>query len=351
MVVLTSNRTREVHDALKRRCLYLWLDHPDVAREIEILHARLPGLPERLAAQVAGAVRKLRQAELIKPPGRRRDDRLGAGAAARRGRATSTSTARPPPSALSSSTARTPTASATSSTRCWRRDPHGRARAGRRPDQGLVGFTAVLRGAGLQVTTDRVAAFLAALDELDVTSRLQTYWAGRLTLCADPDDLPRYDQAFEQWFTPPRGGTRLVDERRPPPPKLASLDPGVRGGHAGDRGGRRRHHDPGPRLGSRGAAPPRPRRAHPRRARTPAQAAGAAAPGSAHAPVPAPAPLPARRSRSEPHAARGRARAAARCARCCAATGPGAPARSSCWSTSPARWSPTPTRCCGSRTS
>jgi MoxR-like ATPase len=69
LVVLTSNRTREVHDALKRRCLYLWLDHPDVAREIEILHARLPGLPDRLATQVATAVRKLRQAELLKPPG------------------------------------------------------------------------------------------------------------------------------------------------------------------------------------------------------------------------------------------------------------------------------------------
>jgi MoxR-like ATPase len=69
LVVLTSNRTREVHDALKRRCLYLWLDHPDLQREIKILHSRLPGLPERLAAQVAGAVRKLRQAELLKPPG------------------------------------------------------------------------------------------------------------------------------------------------------------------------------------------------------------------------------------------------------------------------------------------
>ncbi len=69
LVVLTSNRTREVHDALKRRCLYLWLDHPDIAREIAILRRRLPGLPERLAAQVAGAVRKLREAELIKPPG------------------------------------------------------------------------------------------------------------------------------------------------------------------------------------------------------------------------------------------------------------------------------------------
>ncbi len=69
LVVLTSNRTREVHDALKRRCLYLWLEHPDVPREIAILRRRLPGLPERLATQVAGAVRKLREAELLKPPG------------------------------------------------------------------------------------------------------------------------------------------------------------------------------------------------------------------------------------------------------------------------------------------
>jgi MoxR-like ATPase len=69
LVVLTSNRTREVHDALKRRCLYLWLDHPDLARETAILRTRLPGLPERLAAQVAGAVRKMRQLELLKPPG------------------------------------------------------------------------------------------------------------------------------------------------------------------------------------------------------------------------------------------------------------------------------------------
>jgi MoxR-like ATPase len=69
LVVLTSNRTREVHDALKRRCLYLWLDHPDLQREINILHSRLPGLPDRLAAQVAGAVHRMRRMELLKPPG------------------------------------------------------------------------------------------------------------------------------------------------------------------------------------------------------------------------------------------------------------------------------------------
>ena len=69
LVVLTSNRTREVHDALKRRCLYHWLDHPDLPRELAILRRRLPGLSERLATQVATAVRRLRAADLLKPPG------------------------------------------------------------------------------------------------------------------------------------------------------------------------------------------------------------------------------------------------------------------------------------------
>ena len=92
------------------------------------------------------------------------------------------------------------------------------------PIPGLVGFTVVLRNAGLAITTDRVAAFLSALDTLDVTSEMQTYWAGRLTLCSDPDDLPRYDRAFADWFTPPRGGrTPVRDERPPPPPRLAAL--------------------------------------------------------------------------------------------------------------------------------
>src|ERR1700716_1831800 len=69
LVVLTSNRTREVHDALKRRCLYHWLEHPDLAREVAILRRKMPQLGDRLAAQVAGAVHRLRQMELLKPPG------------------------------------------------------------------------------------------------------------------------------------------------------------------------------------------------------------------------------------------------------------------------------------------
>jgi MoxR-like ATPase len=69
LVILTSNRTREVHDALKRRCLYHWLEHPELAREVAILRRRLPGLSAQLANQVANAVRRLREVELLKPPG------------------------------------------------------------------------------------------------------------------------------------------------------------------------------------------------------------------------------------------------------------------------------------------
>jgi MoxR-like ATPase len=69
LVVVTSNRTRDVHDALKRRCLYHWVAHPDPDREAAILRARLPELTARLAGQVAEAMAKLRSLDLVKPPG------------------------------------------------------------------------------------------------------------------------------------------------------------------------------------------------------------------------------------------------------------------------------------------
>lgn len=69
LVVLTSNRTREVHDALKRRCLYHWVEHPSLAREIEIVHARLPEVGDELGRQVVVAAQQLRTIGLLKPPG------------------------------------------------------------------------------------------------------------------------------------------------------------------------------------------------------------------------------------------------------------------------------------------
>ena len=69
IVILTSNRTREVHDALKRRCLYHWVDYPDFPREVEILHARAPEVAENLSREVVAFVQRLRTEDLFKKPG------------------------------------------------------------------------------------------------------------------------------------------------------------------------------------------------------------------------------------------------------------------------------------------
>jgi MoxR-like ATPase len=68
-VVLTSNRTRELHDALKRRCIYHWIDYPSLEREVEILAARAPEVPADLARRVAAAIERMRMLDLVKPPG------------------------------------------------------------------------------------------------------------------------------------------------------------------------------------------------------------------------------------------------------------------------------------------
>jgi MoxR-like ATPase len=69
VVILTSNRTRELHDALKRRCLFHWIGHPSCEREVEIVRLRVPGVPERLASQAVMFVQGLRRLDLNKPPG------------------------------------------------------------------------------------------------------------------------------------------------------------------------------------------------------------------------------------------------------------------------------------------
>ncbi len=69
IVFITSNRTREIHDAVKRRCLYQWVSYPDAERELEILRARLPGIEARLAAEVVAFVQRLRALDLFKLPG------------------------------------------------------------------------------------------------------------------------------------------------------------------------------------------------------------------------------------------------------------------------------------------
>ena len=69
IVIITSNRTREIHDALKRRCLYYWIDYPDFQKELQIVTTRLPDAPRRLAQDVTGFIQELRETELYKIPG------------------------------------------------------------------------------------------------------------------------------------------------------------------------------------------------------------------------------------------------------------------------------------------
>ena len=69
IVIITSNRTREIHDALKRRCFYYWVDYPDAERELEILHVKAPGAGKALAREVVAFVQKLREMDLFKLPG------------------------------------------------------------------------------------------------------------------------------------------------------------------------------------------------------------------------------------------------------------------------------------------
>ena len=90
-VILTSNRTRELHDALKRRCLFHWIDHPSIEKEIEIVTLRVPGCARAPRRRGGGVRRRAARARPAEAAGRRRDDRLGAGAHGARHSRSSTS--------------------------------------------------------------------------------------------------------------------------------------------------------------------------------------------------------------------------------------------------------------------
>ena len=98
------------------------------------------------------------------------------------------------------------------------------------PDVALAGFARALRGAGLPVTPDRTAAFVRAAAAVGIANHSALYWAGRGTLCSDPDQFPRYDVVFRDWFggdLPPRGATRprSVAARTSLPPDAAESPP------------------------------------------------------------------------------------------------------------------------------
>ncbi|GAB1514747.1 vWA domain-containing protein [Actinophytocola sp. KF-1] len=103
------------------------------------------------------------------------------------------------------------------------------------PLTGLAGFAAALRVAGLPADAQRVQAYLAAVGELDIADPGQLYWAGRLTLCAEPDDLPRYDEAFAAWFTAGEPRRRKPGATKPRVVTMAALTDTTAGDGQGER--------------------------------------------------------------------------------------------------------------------
>ena len=175
LVILTSNRTRELHDALKRRCLYHWIGYPAAEREVEIVLIREPGVSSELARKVVAAVHRLRELDLAKPPGvaetidwARTLDFLGAddltlAGRRRHPRRGGQGTRRPGPGA------RQP---GRDHLRCLR------AAASRRSSPCWSASRRELRAAGVAVGSGDVLGYCAAMAPLDPTDLLDLYWAG-----------------------------------------------------------------------------------------------------------------------------------------------------------------------------
>ena len=180
IVILTSNRTRELHDALKRRCLYHWIDYPDAEREREIVHARLPGVPEAVAARVVAAVRPpARAGRPVQAARGRGDDRVGPGAAGRRGTELNWTTRWERRSRC------TRTFCGSASEECWTvSDPV----LGEAVVSPLAALTAALRAQGSRVGVGELLAAHRALAMIDSGSREDARLALRAVLCSNRVD-------------------------------------------------------------------------------------------------------------------------------------------------------------------
>ena len=204
-MILTSNRTRELHDALKRRALFHWIGHPSIDREIQIVKLRVPGISERLAREAAAFVRGLRGLDLAKPPGVA-ETIDWAHALAALGRQEidaevveqtlgSVLKYREDIEAVRDETLADLVAQARSAA-----DQSGRIRP---PDPLLshvVTFGRVLREVGLEVGPGRLQDALRGLDAVDLASQDDVYWALRQTLVSRRDELELFDRAFAAWF-------------------------------------------------------------------------------------------------------------------------------------------------------
>ena len=288
VVVMTSNRTRELHDALKRRCLYHWIEFPDAARERAIIDAKVPGLADDAAASLVDGRDRRAAAAADQAAGHRRDDRVGAGREAAQ------------PTRGRGGRWRCGGRSA-----CWSRRPRTPRPCWRTPKRS--GFDA----SHSDGTSSTTAADLDASRPARAADRLpdarcadnpppdimRLYWLARVTLVTRLEDIPRFDALFATHFTgaPTRSAepSEEGETEAPQPATTGELQPvGLARGHRQGRQRPRaaqpaqlRRHAPTdlaelrkalarappahPLAGGRSAAPPRPPRPAPHAARTP----------------------------------------------------------------------------------
>ena len=226
LVVLTSNRTREVHDALKRRCLYHWLEHPSYEREVAIIRRRLPEAGEQLAGDVARATAMLREQDLLKPPGVAESLDWTEALLALGARSLDPDRAARTLGAVLKYREDTGAGTCRSGSRCWSRDRRGRTPRTRQP--GRVRPDAA-RGRGRRWSRpgagDGARAGGRTSRSTPAAAATSTGPAGSRS-CSGPDDLPRYDRAFAAWFggeeparpaLGPAGPARRARRRRCPP--------------------------------------------------------------------------------------------------------------------------------------
>src|SRR5215211_7258198 len=175
IIVLTSNRTRDLHDAVKRRCLYRWIDYPTPEREVEIVRRRVKGASETLAVQVASAVSRMRDSDVQKPPGiAEAIDWLAALRVLR--------IEELDPAAVELTLG---------SVLKYDEDQEV-IRAG--------GMDQRLRAAGVPVTPERSAAFARALTLTRPVSRRRLYWTARSVFVTDRSQVPAFDEVFRSVF-------------------------------------------------------------------------------------------------------------------------------------------------------
>ena len=242
IIVLTSNRTRDLHDAVKRRCLYHWIDYPSPQREVEIVRRRVKGASETLAVQVADAVSRMRDSDVQKPPGIAEAIDWLAALSAARDRDARRGGDRPH-ARLGAQVRRGPGG-----------DPRGRPRAARAAAMTAFGVETIeldlpplaaalarrLHEAGVPMTPDRAAGFARALALARPVSRRRLYWTARSVFVSDQAHVAAFDRVFAEVFGAAGGRGRAAGGRVGRRRREGSVDvPSARRPLARGRGARR----------------------------------------------------------------------------------------------------------------